>query len=110
MVAGTEQPAWFPDDWLTEKQPGYVPSSWLVRRSALERIGTFDEHYDIACDSDWISQFNDAGLRSELLPDALATWRVHGANGSYDRATMRRELFEVFRRSIRRRETAGGRG
>ncbi|MFL5844129.1 MAG: glycosyltransferase family 2 protein [Solirubrobacteraceae bacterium] len=104
VTDGLERPGWFPEAWLTTPQPGYIPSAWLLRRSAWARVGRFDESYAIASDADWLSRFSDAGLHATMLPDTLACWRVHGDNGSYDRETMQRELFTVFRRGLRRRE------
>jgi glycosyltransferase involved in cell wall biosynthesis len=99
---GVPQPDWFPDEWLTEPQAGWIPSAWLVRREAFDRVGPFDEGYEIACDSDWLARLKDLGMSTTMLDEPLLRWRVHGANGSYDRTTMQRELVEVLRRSVRR--------
>lgn len=110
LVAGTPRPSWFEPAWLTSPQPGYVPSTWLVRREAFERVGPFDTSYEIACDSDWLTRAKDGGLASEMLADVLVRWRVHGANGSYDQATMRREMFRMLRGTAGRQREAGRAG
>jgi glycosyltransferase involved in cell wall biosynthesis len=110
LVAGTPRPSWFEPAWLTGPQPGYVPSTWLVRRGAFDRIGPFDTSFQIACDSDWLTRAKDAGLASEMLAESLVRWRVHGANGSYDRETMRRETFRMLRGTAARQREAGHAG
>jgi glycosyltransferase involved in cell wall biosynthesis len=107
LTPGTPRPDWFEPEWLTTPKPGYVPSTWLVRRGAFERVGAFDTSYEIACDSDWLTRAKDVGLASEMLADVLVSWRVHGANGSYDQETMRRELLRMLRgTAARQREAA----
>ncbi|MHB8240383.1 MAG: glycosyltransferase family 2 protein [Solirubrobacteraceae bacterium] len=105
---GTPRPPWM--TWETDVQPGYLPSAWLVRRAAFERVGGFDSQYQVACDADWLARAKDCGLQSEMLAEALVRWRIHGANGSYDQATMRRETFRMLRANAeRRREPTHGR-
>jgi glycosyltransferase involved in cell wall biosynthesis len=106
LEPGTPHPVWLEPSWLVEPQPGYVPSTWLVRREAFERLGRFDTRYAIACDSDWLARAKDAGLGREMLPDVLVRWRVHGANGSYDQETMRRELMRMLRGTVARQQEA----
>jgi glycosyltransferase involved in cell wall biosynthesis len=60
----------------------------------------------IACDSDWLTRARDHGLASEMLADVLVRWRVHGANGSYDQATMRSEMFRMLRATTARQREA----
>ncbi len=102
LMPGTPRPPWLKPEWLLAPQPAFLPSSWLVRRAAFERIGDFDPRYASGCDSDWLVRARDAGLRSELLPDPLIRWRVHGANGSYDTATVRSSMFAILRRNVAR--------
>ena len=106
LLPGVPRPDWFEPEWLTTPKPGYVPSTWLVRREAFTRVGGFDTSYEIACDSDWLTRAKDHGLASEMLPDMLVRWRVHGANGSYDQATMRREMFRMLRGTAARQREA----
>jgi glycosyltransferase involved in cell wall biosynthesis len=107
LSTGTPRPSWFPIEWQEEPQPGYIPSTWLMHRDTFERIGPFDTTYEIACDSDWLARFKDAGFAdaTAMLTDALVTWRIHGANGSYDQQTMHREMLRMMRgTAIRQRQ------
>lgn len=106
LVDGTPCPDWFEPAWLTSSTPGFVPSTWLVRREVFERVGQFDTSYSIACDSDWLTRAKDAGLTSEMLSDVLVRWRLHGANSSYDQATMRHETLRMLRATAERQREA----
>ena len=46
------------------------------------------------------------GLASEMLAEVLVRWRVHGGNGTYDQATMRRETLRMLRGTARRQREA----
>jgi glycosyltransferase involved in cell wall biosynthesis len=100
LMAGTPRPVWCRPEWLQVPPPAFIPSAWLVRRSAFERIGVFDTSFSSGCDTDWLARAGEAGLRNETLDDPLVRWRVHGANGSYDTATVRREMFAILRRNV----------
>ena len=62
----------------------------------------FDAGYRMACDVEWLTRVKDIGIGVEMLARSLVSWRVHGANGSYDRETMRAEQFRMFRSTARR--------
>jgi glycosyltransferase involved in cell wall biosynthesis len=106
LLDGTPRPPWFRPNWLDEPQPGFTPSVWLVRREAFERVGPFDTGYEVACDSDWLARAKDVGLLQAMLADVLVRWRVHGANGTYDQDTMRREMLSMVRASAARQRQA----
>jgi glycosyltransferase involved in cell wall biosynthesis len=108
LTPGTPRPSWFPLEWEAKPQPGYIPSTWLVRRDTFAQIGPFDTTYEIACDSDWLARFKDAGRAgaTALLPEALVTWRIHDANGSYDQQTMHREMLRMMRGTAARQAGA----
>jgi glycosyltransferase involved in cell wall biosynthesis len=100
LMAGTPRPPWCRPEWLQAPPPAFLPSAWLVRRRAFERIGAFDESFSSGCDTDWLARAGEAGLRNEMLDEPLLRWRVHGANGSYDLATVRRDMFTILRRNV----------
>jgi glycosyltransferase involved in cell wall biosynthesis len=106
LLEDTPRPPWFRPEWLIQPQPGFTPSVWLIRRDAFERVGEFDTGYEVACDSDWLARAKDAGLRQAMLDEVLVRWRVHGANGTYDQETMRREMLRMVRGSATRQRRA----
>jgi glycosyltransferase involved in cell wall biosynthesis len=106
LLPGAPWPPGTPARWFEEPQPGTLPSAGLIRRAALERIGRFDTSFRHGSDTEWQARAADAGLRWELLPDVLVTYRIHGANDSYDNLGMKREMFELLRGSLARKRTA----
>ena len=55
----------------SESVPCNLPNSFLIRRSAFERVGCFDESLTRAEGLDWYSRAVDCGLRMEMLDDLL---------------------------------------
>ncbi len=100
---GAEWPPGTPARWFDEPQPGTLPSAGLVRRTVLKRIGPFDTDFRIGSDTEWQARAADAGVRWELLPEALVEYRIHGGNMSYDNLAMKREMFQLLRESLVRK-------
>ena len=99
LEAGVPHPPWLA---RTREYPWFPPSSWLVRRSALEAAGPFDEDL-VLPDFDWMLRARDAGLAFEIVPGApLGRYRFHGENVSYRREQMREHAFIALRRSLDR--------
>jgi glycosyltransferase len=67
-------------------RPGSLPRGWYpphvtlyVRRTVLEEVGPFDEHYRIAADMDhMVRLFEVRGVRSTHLPEVLVRMRAGG--------------------------------
>jgi glycosyltransferase involved in cell wall biosynthesis len=49
----------------------------FMRRSVIERIGTFDESYDYSMDMDYYTRAMFAGYLLRRVPDVLGRWRWH---------------------------------
>jgi glycosyltransferase involved in cell wall biosynthesis len=103
---GATWPPGTPASWFEEPQPGTIPSAGLVRRSVLDKVGRFDPRFALGSDTEWQARAADAGIRSELLPDVLVDYRIHGANSSYDNLGMKREMFELLRESVARKRAS----
>ncbi|HUB76647.1 MAG TPA: glycosyltransferase family A protein, partial [Solirubrobacteraceae bacterium] len=106
LMAGTPRPAWLSPEWQASPVRAMIPSAWLVRAALFDDLGGFDERLEIACDSDWLTRAKDRGHRLAMLPQVLLWWRIHGANASYDQATLEREGFAVLRRTAARQRGA----
>jgi glycosyltransferase involved in cell wall biosynthesis len=105
---GVERPPWMPAKWFVEPQPGVLPGTLVARRRAFERIGAYDPGYDVTADTDWFVRAVDAGLRYEVLPQALLRWRMHGGNTSYRRRELQSDLLRVLHASVRRKRAMAG--
>ncbi len=62
--------------------PGWTTPALLVRRSALETVGLFDESLRHSSETAWFLAAADRGMRGEVLPDVLVFRRLHAANRS----------------------------
>jgi glycosyltransferase involved in cell wall biosynthesis len=107
LMEGADWPPGTPREWFEQPQPGTVASAALMRRSALEEVGAFDETYRHGSDTDWQARATDAGIRHAVLPDVFVRYRIHGGNDSYDSVGMRDELFTVLRGSLARKRAGG---
>ena len=98
LEPGLPHPEWLP---RSREYPWFPPSSWLVRRSAFETAGRFDEESNVP-DFDWMLRARDLGLRFAIVPDVLGTYRIHGSNASYRRDAIADDGFIALRRSLDR--------
>lgn len=64
----------------TEPVPGLIATTLLVRRTAVERIGPFDESLRLGEFVEWMARARDLGLASHMLPEVVARRRIHGDN------------------------------
>jgi glycosyltransferase involved in cell wall biosynthesis len=108
---GTCLPAWLVERLARERIAGapvaFVPSALMVRRTALNRIGTFDPSYRHGNDSDWFFRARDAGLSVGIVEQVLLLRRFHSTNLSYETSSMQADLLRVVRSSLARRATRG---
>lgn len=106
---GVSLPAQFDPTLLGSAHVANMPSALLIRREALEKVGTFRTDLAIASDIDWFARAKDLPLTRHVVPEVLLYKRVHDANLSYGSTQMlSRELPELLRRSIRRRRVGRG--
>jgi glycosyltransferase involved in cell wall biosynthesis len=106
LEPGAQPPRLFNRAWLDEPAPGFIPSTWLVRRETFRDVGGFDEGYEMGCDTDWLARANLGAWQSQMIEEPLVRWRLHGANASYDDATVWREFLLAVRRSAARQRQA----
>lgn len=107
---GAALPEWVPEGDAEaidpQKLPRGGPGGCIVRRSALEVVGPFDESMLHSEDTDWFLRSRDLGVVWALIPDVVLVRRIHGTNLTYDTEAQRRSMFEVLqRRAARRRAT-----
>jgi hypothetical protein len=57
-----------------------LPSALLIRRSALLRVGLFDETLRVGGVIEWASRAVAAGLRYRILDEIVYERRIHGSN------------------------------
>jgi glycosyltransferase involved in cell wall biosynthesis len=88
--------------------PGYSTSCLLVRRSAMRRVGPFNEALKHGDAADWFLRARTAGLTERLIPEVLTWRRMHGENRSRELADESRDEFLHFlKRSLDERRAGG---
>ena len=101
LEPGHEPPPGFRQTMAGGEHVANMPGALLVRRSALERIGDFDESYKIAIDIEWFARLKDAGMELGTVDEVVIEKRVHDANLSHsDLAINDAELVRLLRDSI----------
>jgi glycosyltransferase involved in cell wall biosynthesis len=87
-----------------DPQAGVMKITMLIRRTAFDGVGTFDEGLRNADFVDWYARALDHGLRTHMLPEVVALRRQHNANlGVVARDVQRRDNVAVLKRALDRR-------
>jgi glycosyltransferase involved in cell wall biosynthesis len=92
---------------LTEPELALHLGAALIRRTAFERIGPFDETLPRAEDWDWFMRARERGDLVVVHPEVTLLYRRHGGNMSNEPETAT-SLVELLRRSIGRRRSQDG--
>jgi glycosyltransferase involved in cell wall biosynthesis len=92
----------------TEPVPGLIATTLLVRRTAAERIGPFDERLRVGEFVEWMARANDLGLASRMLPEVVARRRIHGGNSVLTRANT--DYLRAIKTTLDRRRRAAHAG
>lgn len=110
LEPGIEKPWWLRDDQLEVGQPEYSPVTMLAHRSVFDRVGLFDVSFKVGEDTDWFSRAKDVGLNVGFISDVGVRRRIHDANLSYEKPSIRLHvLAKILKASIdRKRQQAAG--
>jgi glycosyltransferase involved in cell wall biosynthesis len=91
--------------WRSEPRPGRLPGSLMLRRSALERAGSFREGGAQVEAVEWAARADEAGLKLMHLPGVTMERRLHA--GNHSRATDDREYVRLLKVILDRRRAGG---
>jgi glycosyltransferase involved in cell wall biosynthesis len=111
----------------TEIQPGVTPppvvaaklagddaatifQTVLIRRSAVEEVGRYDESMRAAEDTDLHWRLIEAGFRLGIVDEPFIVRRVFGDNLSYENPSAAPGLLDLVRRKIDRKRPEDGHG
>jgi glycosyltransferase involved in cell wall biosynthesis len=90
-----------------EPVAGVQKTAMLLRRSAFDRVGAFDETVVAADFVDWWARAVEAGLRTTYVDAVVCHRRIHGDNlGIRHRDRQREEQLDVLKASLDRRRRA----
>ena len=113
VVAGREK--YFGDDgeWakklrLAEDKTAlsFKLGATLIRRSAFERIGNFDETLTISDDFEWFMRARDLGLPMRVLDEIVLYYRVHSESLTQTGRVQDFMLPQMIKKSLDRRRQA----
>lgn len=100
-----DPPPWLTRDAVYGDLDGIPILSAMLRRSAFEELGGFDESFTHSEDMDLLFRLRENGIQIEVLPDIVILRRHHGANltGS---APSTSPLLRSLRQKLERERTA----
>jgi glycosyltransferase involved in cell wall biosynthesis len=75
----------------------------LLRRRVIDRIGGFDESMSSSEDFDFMARAREANLKIRPTPELGLIYRLHDSNMTNGRSPADLGIFEMLRRSLRRR-------
>jgi len=81
--------------------------SALIRRSAFEKVGFFDETLVMGEEVDWYLRANELGVPMVFHQDVIQLYRRHQHNMTRQRDLTDRLLVSVFKKSLDRRRHGG---
>jgi len=75
-----DPPPWLTRDRVYGDLDGIPLVSAMIRRSAFEAVGGFDESFSHGEDMDLLVRLREHGFRIEIIPEILVYRRFHGGN------------------------------
>jgi len=110
FFAGSEQtlPPGFKPQLLKGSHIAYMPGTTTIRRQVIDRIGLFEENWEIVSDIVWFQRLREAKVEAGLIDDVLLRKRVHASNLSYttDWRIYSGELISLLKGGLDRRRLA----
>ena len=91
--------------WRGEPRLARLPGSFMLRRGALQRVGSFQEGGAQVEVIEWNARAVEAGLKLVHLPGVVMERRLHA--GNHARATDHLEYVRVLKVILDRRRAAG---
>jgi len=90
-----------------ETFPYYVQCG-LFRRTALQRVGRFDEMLRYGEDLDWFKRAGEAGLRIAQVDQVSCLIRRHGGNTTFGKTLRDSNVLRVMKKAIERGRAGTG--
>lgn len=106
-----EIPRGFRTEFLQGEHEAMYLEAMLVRKSAFDRVGRFNETFHQASDTDWFARFAHLKLRRDFIPRVLLFRRMHATNLSHTLGgNLYHELLVATRAQTLRHRSAGESG
>ncbi len=91
-------------------RPSPLPGSMLVRRSALERVGSFPADARVVEGLDWLLRAQELSVESATVEEQVLWRRVHGENNSVRHRDSMGEFARTLKASLDRRRARASAG
>lgn len=88
---------------LKEVHRSMIPSALMVRKHALDKVGGFDAELRMGDDTDLLLKLRHAGYQELNVEHLLLRKWIHGSNDSFNTAKMKKGLFEVLYKNLKRK-------
>ncbi len=85
--------------------PGYTFESMLIRRDSFFRVGKFGTDHTLGAFLDWHAQAREKGLKILMLPEIVASRRIHFNNLGIRRANAQSDYLRLIKRILDRRRS-----
>jgi len=85
--------------------PGYTFESMLVRRDSFFEVGKFNTDHTLGAFLDWHARAQEKGLKSLMLPDIVASRRIHSDNLGIRRANAQSDYLRLLKGILDRRRS-----
>lgn len=107
VTPGEPRPAHYLPVWDGGPFPGAL-GTLMVRRSALQAAGGFDERFWAGEDVDWLARALDCGIVVGSIEQLCLRYRIHQGNITADREASRQGLLHALVAKTRRRRAVSG--
>lgn len=86
--------------------PAALAGTLLIRRSAFDRVGWFDESLRIGIEMDWYARLCESGIVSRMLDAVVYRRRLHASNLNVTSGDEQSERLHVLKQMLDRRRRA----
>lgn len=84
-----------------------LPGAMIIKRRAFDRVGPFNEAYQLGCVIEWGFRLREAGLRSVAIPEVVLHRRIHGSNQCKQEQDDKAVYARIVKEALDRRRQAG---
>lgn len=86
--------------------PGISICTILARRETFLQVGTFRDNLQVGQFLDWYLRAKEAGLKDQMLPQALLRRRLHKSNMGFVKKDARSDYARIIKASLDRKRKA----
>jgi glycosyltransferase involved in cell wall biosynthesis len=89
-----------------DAMPGYAKGTMLIRRDAMQRVGPFDNQWQVGDFIDWYSKAKEKDLKSLVLSGVVMKRRLHDNNIGVRKRDSQTDFVRILKAALDRRRAA----